>query len=136
MLVKLSVEAKLPRLPNFIDVDGVSRDVADFDDETLEEIGKAWTAELLRHAAVRRASLVAAGGEVTAPAPHVLAVYEAAMRWKECQDAVARAMRDHGPGFEYNNAFRERGQAMNDLTMNDLTLACAAARRVEEEHGK
>jgi hypothetical protein len=54
--IRVTFPAALPSLPNFLRStrDGVVLDIADASDESLREIGAAWTEELVAHAQRRR----------------------------------------------------------------------------------
>lgn len=52
--VKRKAKVKVPRVPNFIDVDGVYRSIAEFTDVELRSIGASWVTNLVDLARKRR----------------------------------------------------------------------------------
>jgi len=56
MKIKVKAEVELPQLPNFLRYGSENQfamDVADVSEESLRQIGAAWTEELVKHAAKR-----------------------------------------------------------------------------------
>lgn len=49
-MAKINLDIDIPMVPNFITVRGVKLPVSDFEEETLREVGKEWTENLIKRA--------------------------------------------------------------------------------------